>query len=70
MTPETLRNQIISCIESNQFSIADFNEDHIFDIFYEENSEISIDRVLYELRTEANTPKIVLGQLKKWMKIE
>ena len=36
---ESLRNQIISCIESNQFSIADFNEDHIFDIFYDKNSE-------------------------------
>tara|TARA_R110000787_G_scaffold86023_1_gene183070 strand:- start:166 stop:375 length:210 start_codon:yes stop_codon:yes gene_type:complete len=67
---ESLRNQIISCIESNQFSIADFNEDHIFDIFYDKNSEISIDRVLYELRTEGNTPKIVLGQLKEWTKIE
>ena len=66
----SLRNQIISCIECNQFSTADFNEDSIFDIFYEKNSEISIDRVLYELKTEGNTPKIVSEQLKEWTKIE
>jgi hypothetical protein len=65
---ESLRNKVISCIETNQFSITDFKEDHVFDMFYEEYSEVEIDRVLYELRTEKNTSTTVLNQLKQWEK--
>tara|TARA_B110000438_G_scaffold3908_1_gene3905 strand:+ start:4354 stop:4599 length:246 start_codon:yes stop_codon:yes gene_type:complete len=65
-----LREQIISYIETNQFSMFDFKEDSVFDMFCERYSESAIDRVLYELRTEAGTPKIVLRQLKDWEGLE
>ena len=66
---ESLRSDIISCIESNQFSVSDFSQNDIFDMFYEEHSEIAIDRVLYELGTEKKTtPKVVLLQFEVWDK--
>jgi hypothetical protein len=64
---DSLRNKIISCILDNQFSINEFTPNDVFNMFYDEYSEISIDRILYELRTEIqNTPKIVLNQIELW----
>mgnify|MGYP001170446608 CR=1 FL=1 len=64
---KSLRDQIIDCIQTNQFScMHEFVIDDVFEMFYGENSEMAIDRVLYELRTETGTPKVVLDQLKIW----
>ena len=63
---KTLRDRIIDFIQTNQFSYGEFVIDDVFSMFYGENSEMAIDRVLYELRTEPDTPKDVLNQLNYW----
>ena len=63
---KTLRDRIIDFIQTNQFSHGEFVIDDVFSMFYGENSEMAIDRVLYELRTEPDTPKDVLNQLNYW----
>ena len=63
----TLRDRIIDFIQTNQFSVTEFGVDDVFSMFYGENSEMAIDRVLYDLRTESDTPKDVLDQLNYWM---
>ena len=52
-----LRDRIIDFIQTNQFSCTEFVIDDVFRMFYGENSEMAIDRVLYELRTEQTHPK-------------
>ena len=53
-----LRDQIKDVIQTTQYIENNFDYDDIMNLFCHKNSEMSIDRVLYELRTETDTPNM------------